>query len=573
MANLLNYKFEIYPTHPQRQQLNRVLREGRLQWNRAVTIRRKLKRALITGQFDYAIETCLSSEKNNQQGVRRTAIEKFQASRPEFVSLDFELAARLYDINNLVGKTLQVEEKHQDVTLLAKELKEKHVAELTARKKAKAEDGDIKNLPKLTVYWRMMGAIDRYAGFEAKKYVDKSFESPKGMALSTVRFNISGSANSIRWNQSVQPKKGQRTYGATGEPQYKKRGEGFAYQIQNAQLNDLIHKKDGKPGHQLLIKALPEGMRQVVIAYHRPIPDDAKIKQLTVNSRSGRYFGVLSAEVPDSAWRIAPMEAGWRAGIDPGAETALTVALHNSESGELRHIAIHYGFLEKSRDRLEKMQQALALKQGPMRNRTGEEVRDALEQYSSKSAVKKLPEDERVKEVGKKKKWLEQTKVRNVGGMSKRWKRWAGRVSALQMKIANQRADVLHKISRSLAEGCDMVGIGHWEPEREVSFRKKLREARKKVKNGVAGAADELKALQDEKSKQGPKGAKKRRRGGRDRSIATLRRLVDEKAIRASITAFTDINEAYSTMTCCVCGERTGPKKDLSAVVTKSVYS
>ena len=71
------------------------------------------------------------------------------------------------------------------------------------------------------------------------------------------------------------------------------------------------------------------------------------------------------------------MEAGWHAGIDPGAQTALTVGLVNSKSGELKHLAIHYEFLEKSLTKLEKLQQALSLKQGPRRKRTETEIQEA----------------------------------------------------------------------------------------------------------------------------------------------------------------------------------------------------
>ena len=74
----------------------------------------------------------------------------------------------------------------------------------------------------------------------------------------------------------------------------------------------------------------------------------AKLKKLTINGKAGRYFAVFSVEVPESAWQIVPMQAGWHAGIDPGAQTALTVALKNSNSGDLRHLAIHYEFLEKA---------------------------------------------------------------------------------------------------------------------------------------------------------------------------------------------------------------------------------
>lgn len=103
-------------------------------------------------------------------------------------------------------------------------------------------------------------------------------------------------------------------------------------------------------------------------------------------------------------------------------------------------------------------------------------------------------------------------------------------VGGLQYQVANQRLDVLHKVSRALVEGCDVVGIGHWEPERQVSYRKKRKALLKQVKAGIEGAKEALDALEAEKSKQGPKGIKKIRRGGRDRSIATLRRMVEEKA-------------------------------------------
>lgn len=557
MANILNYKYEIFPTKPQRAQLNRILRETKIQWNKAVTVRRKLKTALVSGQFDHVIKSCLSSEKSNTQGRRSAAIKKKYSDID-----DFDSAAKLYDIGNLVGKILDVDKRHLDVKVLAEELKTKHNNEMTERKEAKAKGVDIKKLPKLKTYWQMIRAINQHAGFAAKTYMDNSFESPDGMALSTTRANISGYKNSEKWNAAVNPSPEQRRYGATGVPRYKKRGEGFSYQIQR-DINQIMRSKKRK-GHQVHVSALCNNNAWIDMAYHRSIPEGGNIKQLTINGKAGRYFAVLSVEVPKSAWQIVPMQAGWHAGIDPGAQTALTVALKNSNDGELRHLAIHYEFLEKSLSKLEKIQQALSDKQGPRRKRTEEEIRITLEDFARKSAIKKLPEAEKAKEIEKKKKRFEDTMVFRENGASKRWKRWAQRVSALQFKIASQRADVLHKISRALAEGCDVVGIGHWEPEREVSYRKKLRAAKKKVKMGVVGAIEELKAIEEEKSKQGAKGSKKRRRGGRDRSIASLRSLITEKAKRASINALPNVNEAYSTQQCSCCGELTGPKKDLT---------
>ena len=560
---LLNYKYEIFPTSPQRRQLGKILKHSKIQWNKAVTIRKKLKSALISGQIEYVLNTCLSLEKKNWQAERNRAIKKFQAQNSEFSALDFENAARLYDLANIVGKVLKVESKHLDLDILAEELTEKFESELAEWKKAK-QSGE-KKLPKRAVFWQLMRAINHHAGFAAKQYMDKSFKSPDNMALSTIRFNISGSANSVRWNQAVSPKKGQRKYGATGEPQYKRREEGFAFPIPKSdqgKFGKIIRKKSNKSGYQIYLNALPDGMRWIDLAYHREIPKGSKIKQLTINNKAGRFFAVFSLEVPASTWMIASAQAGWRAGIDPGAATALTVALKNSVNGELRHWAINYQILEKGLEKLEAMQQKLSRMNGPSRKRTEAEIEEALNEYKSKRSFLKLPVEQQEKELARKRKKLETLHVKQES--SKRWRRWSKRVSAMQLNFANQRSDILHKISRALAEGCDLIGIGNWEPEKEVSYRKKLRAAQKKVKQGIAGAAQELETIKLEKSKQGPKGAKKKRRGARDRSIATLRRLVKEKADRASISARTEVNEAGSTYTCSVCGKDTGPHGDLS---------
>lgn len=552
MANVLNYKYEMFPTQPQRTQLNRILREGRIQWNKAVNVRKKLKTALQKGQIEHVINKCLSSTKSNTQGKRKKAI-----LRKNSENLDFDSAAHLYDIRNLVGKVLTVDKRYLDTSLLTKELKEKHKEELEKRGKAVKGGVDPKKLPKLSTYWQLMQAINQYAGFAAKTFMDKSFDPPNGMAVSPIRTNISGYANSHKWNQAVSPTREQRAYGATGEPQYKRRCDGFAYQIQNTTVSDLV-RNNKKPRHQICLEALHRGNRWVNIAYHRPIPDGGKIKQLAVNARAGRYFVALSVEVPDNVWKIEPMNAGWHAGIDPGAQIALTVALKNSKNNELGHLAIHYEFLEESLNKLEKIQQSLAQKQGPCRKRTVKEIDEALSKFTNKSSIKKLSQDEKEKTITKEKERLEQRMIPQKP--SNRWRRWAQRVSSLQFKIASQRADVLHKISRALAEGCDVIGMGDWDPPREISYRKKRRILKKQVRLGIAGAAEKLKALEEEKSKQGPKGSKKRRRGGRDRAIATLRKLIEEKAVRTSATALTDIKETGSSYTCSVCGKETGPK-------------
>ncbi len=560
MAHLLNYKYEIFPTNPQRSQLYKILRQTRLQWNRAVTIRRKLKRALKSGLFNYLIPKLLSEEKDNNQGQLRKAISNLLDAYP---NVDQKQGPRFYDTKNLVGNILDdFGPKYLDMSLLAKTLKEMHAGQVQQRKKDIADGVTIGRQAKLTVYWQLMGAINRYAGYAAKRYMDKSFETRKGLVLSSIRTNISGYAKSIKWNTAVKPSASQRTHGATGEPRYKRRGEGFTFQVQHKKIADLFRTKRRGKGHQVFVNPLHKGNAWIDVAFHRPIPEEGKIKQITINENAGHLFIVFSTEVPEHEWAIIPMNAGWHAGIDPGAHIPLTVALKNIHTGEVRHVAMKYGFIDNTADKLEQVKQRLALKQGRRRHRTEPEVQEAIERYVKKASIRKMKPTERGKAIEKEKARLERTMIWQEA--SKAWRELNLEVRQLQYKTANQRRDVLHKISRLIVEGCEVVGIGHWEPEQDVGYRKQLRALKKEVKLGVEGAKKKLEALKEQKTKQGPKGARKRRRGGRDLSIATLRRLIEEKAERSGASVFTYLNEAGTTMTCSICGSETGPKNDMS---------
>lgn len=557
MAHLLNYKYEIFPTKPQKEQLYRILRQVRIQWNRAVTIRKKLKDALRSGQFGYVINELLSEEKNNNQGNRKKAIAKMIESYPNVAP---ENAPKFYDIKNIVGNILEdFGQQYLDIDLLVNTLKNLHFEQKKQREKDRA-DG-LKKQTKLEVWWQITRAINQYAGYAANRYVAKSFGTSRdGLKLSLIRSNISGSAKSRKWNTAVQPSAEQRKYGATGEPRYKRRAEGFTYQFEDKSINTTILTKQRNKGHQVIINPLYKGSNRIDMAYHRPIPEDGKIKEITVSEHLGHFFVVFSVEVPEHEWGIIPMQAGWHAGIDPGAKIALTVGLKNAETNETRHLAFHYEFFDRSSEQLEKVQQRLALKQGPKRKRTEAEVKEALDRFSNKSAIRKMELGQREKAIEKEKARLESRMIRQPP--SKAWRELTKEVRQLHYKIGNQRKDVLHKVSRALAEGCDMVAIGDWEPPREISYRKKLKDLKNKVKRGDESAKEQLEALKAEKTKQGKKGVKKQRRGGRDRSAATLKRLIKEKAERSGIV-FMEVHEAGTTLTCSVCNAPTGPKGDL----------
>lgn len=95
--------------------------------------RKRLKTALNKGQFEHVISTCLKAGEDKDDGNpnRKKAISKIQE---KFSEISFETASKLYDIKNIVCNILEVEEKHLDIAVLASALKEKHNAEIAARK-------------------------------------------------------------------------------------------------------------------------------------------------------------------------------------------------------------------------------------------------------------------------------------------------------------------------------------------------------------------------------------------------------------------------------------------------------
>ena len=74
----LNYRYGLLLTQPQRLYLNRLMRESRIQYNRAVATRKRLKGSLQCRKVDVVLREILSAQKDNSQHRRREAIEKIE---------------------------------------------------------------------------------------------------------------------------------------------------------------------------------------------------------------------------------------------------------------------------------------------------------------------------------------------------------------------------------------------------------------------------------------------------------------------------------------------------------------
>ncbi len=590
MDHTLNYKYEIFPTRPQREKINTLLFQCSQQWNKAVETHIKLHKAIGRGQFEYIINKIIEvkSQKNNNQHIRRTGIEKFRQSRP---GLSFEEAAPLYDLIRMFSKSLpdltpqdvnakDIAEKlkkyhNEQVKLFDLETKEINKKQTVDREKFdKRNDKQIKEGKKALeykpkkykrknqkiVYRELQLAIKEISGEIGSIFIKKSFQYSKGLSLSEMRNNISGSKNSIRWKTATKPSPEQRTYGAKSNPKFKpaRSYPSFIFPTKDT-LGKLIRKRRKGQGYLCTIKTLPKGMREVKINYHRNIPEKGNIKQMAVKRDANRYFLIFSVNIPKMDWEIPYNGDGILAGIDPGADTPLTIGIRNINTNELYGLSVKYSFLDKSMDKLSRLQQMLARKEGVFRDK--QELEKAINEFKQTKEFKKLSLDEQKKKLQKRLNYLQKQRVREKP--SKAWLKLNYQIKQLHLHIKNQRKDVIEKTSHMLATEFEIISFGHWEPERKISYRKRLSELRMQVRMEVQGAKKELEKLENDPAKNSRKGVKKIRRGGRDRGIATLRSKIEEKSQRSG-SIFIRQNEAGSTLTCSVCRKETGPRGDLS---------
>lgn len=502
----LNYKFRLYPTRPQRQALARQLREVRVQYNRAVALfgptppyrprrgrKTGLRGTLQCGKAGVVLRQILSLQKSNTQANRAKAISSLIDTYPTVPLEDLPL---LYDLRGVFGKAFAIEPRHVDLSLLAAEVEPLLRAELEAGKAYyRLPKGDRpRKPPPRPIYWALSNGIVRYAGIAAKHSMDRDFPAAQGTVRSGIRFRVSGSGDKSTFDVACKPSPDQRKLGNTGDPQFHRRhapSESYSYQeIANPIDGDHIH-----------LKGLPVGLERVRLVYHRPLPPGTKPQRLTVLREGLEWYAVLACEVTEEAYRLTPAHPTSAIGIDPGSHTALTAAHLDTATGELTYDKTTWEPLAQSLEQLERLSQRLSRMRGPDRR-------------------KRRP-------------------------ASQRWLKLNAQRTKLHARIRHQRADLLHKVARHLAD-YGFVAIGGWEPPKRVKGRKAFQGGKGEV------------------VQPGPKGIVAARRDARDKSIATLRRLTAEKVGRSGGVVYTHADESYTTRRCSSCGEMTGPANDLS---------
>ena len=101
--HVLDYKYEIFQTNPQKSKVNELLSQCSQQWNHAVSAKQKLYKSLNLSQISHIISLIIDvkSQKQNSEHYRKTAIDKFGQ---DFPGVPFEKIALLYDLSSLLKK-------------------------------------------------------------------------------------------------------------------------------------------------------------------------------------------------------------------------------------------------------------------------------------------------------------------------------------------------------------------------------------------------------------------------------------------------------------------------------------
>lgn len=509
--HLLNFQYRLYPTAIQERQMFHILWENKTQWNEATANYQAAVKNLHRGNLAYLWKQFLGMDKLDTQVNRRLAIERTGAQYPE---VPREQWSRLYDLRNILGKNIPLDLRYLDLDFLILESERQYALEL----------------PLLRPYWRQVKRWYKHIG-RLKKLIRENPTLQK--TIKKPPRPPAPKADQVPWHYAL--KNAAKHWAGFAAKQAMDARYPTASQVSRAEIRfdisgsgkskflrcctpSTAQRKNGHPG-------LPQfkPFRKVTSFGYplqkSPLRSTRKHIQLSIKGLPAGMEWVtlqLHRPIPPSAKfrsaRICHKSEGWYVvfalALDdqdyflPTANPDWMVGADPGASTALTTVAIDTS--------------------------TGEIVSRKFDWRPLETNAEKLAIlQQRMAGMA--------TPDRRKGRQgSHRWKKVAAQVSRLHARIRRQRQSQHHQVSRYLVQH-GYIAIGAWEPPR--------------VK----------------KDAPGPQGIKKRRRGGRDRGMATLRQMVEEKGERAqAISVIAYANECNSTRQCSVCRKLTGPQQDLS---------
>ena len=250
--------------------------------------------------------------------------------------------------------------------------------------------------------------------------------------------------------------------------------------------------------------------KDLEVEVHRPLPRSAKVKELKLKRLSARWELTLTIEVADADYYKDYPVTGKVCGIDPGRQTAATVA---TIDGSETHKLTPGKPLARAERRLRELQQRL----------------DRQRRRNNPDCFR--PDGT----------WIKGRRARKVSARMRRtWDQWR----ATYQKIADVRKTYWGQETARLVNDYDTIYLGDWSPPpKSKGQRRAARQAKRK-----RGAAA---------SERG------RNKSDADNSLGEFRRVLAERVARSKSVApkkLTVIREPNTTCVCSGCGALMGPR-------------
>jgi transposase len=265
----------------------------------------------------------------------------------------------------------------------------------------------------------------------------------------------------------------------------------------------------------LFMPGLEGQSREVRFAQHRPLPEDAQIKELKVTRHRNSWWVVFTIE---SDLPKAFPATGRSCGIDPGQKTPCTVVGEHQLAGIEGDEYSPGRPLTKGLKKLRKLQRKL-----------DRQRRANNPQCFDKDGT-----------------WL---KGRRIECISNGMKETEERIASIHAHCANIRKDYWNKAANEILEKYDTVYLGNWK-DGTPAQKGKSRDARKKD-----FAESGKKRAKGQAAQQTT-----RERVNRDNALGVFRNALEEKARRSTNPKTVEVvSERNTTRSCCRCGALSGP--------------
>ncbi len=260
------YKFQIFPSEPQRHQIDMLLKLSLIQWNYAVLTRERLINYLYDGKFAKLFETVLARSKNDNHPVRKKAIQNLLLENP---CIPYHEAGRVYDAYQFSGDLFADSQRSwSNVSAIIEEVGRVH-----------KYDPD-------RVIEQLSTSINIQAGLLAIDFMKKSFRSQKQRSIAQCRTNLTGFSPNSRWHKAI----------CRGTPRLKKIISSFSFSPY-CFPSAIFRERACNCGYFSYLSPLDRKSCMIVTDYDRSLNDNCFVREITLKKcQDDVYFLIILVE-------------------------------------------------------------------------------------------------------------------------------------------------------------------------------------------------------------------------------------------------------------------------------------